>query len=122
MYISEKVLEQAFYGKDVKQSYLKCCKWVSTNILAVNNSENITYKIEKIKKDGLVYGVSLTVFVTLDEEKIQEHNCDICREMSSSFFMQQNKYLCETCKMQPYRKRMREKLEAVKKGLKGKVF
>ena len=55
MYISEKVLERAFYGKDVKQSYLKCCKWVSTNILAVNNSENITYKIEKIKKDGLVF-------------------------------------------------------------------
>lgn len=122
MYISEKVLEQVFEGKNAKSAYLKCCKWVSTNIIAKNNSENITYKIEKINRSGLVYSVKLTVYITVDEELIHEHNCDVCREMSSSFFMQQNKYLCETCKMQPYRRRMKEKLELIKKGLKGKIF
>lgn len=62
MYISEKVIEREFSGKNMKEAYLKCCKWVSTNIIAVNNSENITYSIQK-KKTQDTYVVVLRVYV-----------------------------------------------------------
>lgn len=51
MIISEKILEKEFEGKNKKDAYLNCCKWLSTNIIAVNNSRFVTYKIEKKKKN-----------------------------------------------------------------------
>lgn len=122
MLISEKVIEKVFKGKTVKDAYMNCCKWLSTNVIAVNNSNNITYKIEKIKTKEYGGTVKLTLYITTDEEEICERNCNICKEVTGSFFMKQNKYMCEVCKVNPYRKRMKDKLDLIKEGLKGNIL
>ena len=122
MLISEKVLEKEFNGRTTKEAYLNCCKWLSTNIIAVNNSKNITYRIEKINTDSWSKTIRLTVYVTADEEEVHERHCNICKEVSGSFFMQKNKYMCEVCKMSPYRRRLKEKLNLIKEALKGKIL
>lgn len=119
MIIAEKVIEKEFESSTIKEAYLQCCKWVSTNIVAVNNSRNVMYQIEKTKKGMWRGAVKLTVYVFTDEGEVQEHNCSICKEVTGSFFMKQNKYMCEVCKIIPYRVRMKEKLKTIKEGLKG---
>ena len=127
MLISEKVLEKEFNGRTTKEAYLNCCKWLSTNIIAVNNSKNITYKTEKINTDSWsktirLKTIRLTVYVTADEEEVHERHCNICKEVSGSFFMSENKYMCEVCKVPPYRRRLKNKLESMKEALKGKIL
>lgn len=122
MLISEKVLEKEFQGRTTKEAYLNCCKWLSTNIIAVNNSKNITYKMKKINTDSWSKTIRLTVYVTADEEEVHERHCNICKEVSGSFFMSKNKYMCEVCKMPPYRRRLKEKLNLIKEALKGKIL
>lgn len=51
MLIAEKILEKDFQGKTTKEAYLNCCKWLSTNVIAVNNSKHITYRTEKVETD-----------------------------------------------------------------------
>lgn len=122
MLISEKILEKEFQGRTTKDAYLNCCKWLSTNIIAVNNSKNITYKTEKINTDSWSKTIRLIVYVTADEEEVHERHCNICKEVSGSFFMSKNKYMCEVCKMPPYRRRLKEKLNLIKEALKGKIL
>ena len=122
MIVAEKVLEKEFEGKTKKEAYLNCCKWVSTNILAVNNSNHVLYRVEKVDV-GLWSGkVRLTVYAMADENEIHERNCAICKEVMGSFFMAKNKYMCEVCNVPPYRKRILDKLKLIKEGLKGKIL
>lgn len=118
MLISEKLYEREFEAKDNKTAYLKCCKWVSTNILAVNNSQNITYRIEKIDTDSWTGKVRLTVYVSTDEQEINNQNCNVCKEMQSMFYLSENKHKCESCKVPPYRRRLQNKLKMIMEGIK----
>lgn len=121
MMVSEKIIEKHFSAVTMKEAYLKACKWISSNIIAVNNSQNITYQIRK-EKGEFEKRVTLDVYVTVDEREVQERHCEICKEMTGSFFMKQNKYMCESCKLLPYKRRVEEKMRNVKEGLKGKIL
>ena len=77
MNISEKVKEMKFSAGTTKEAYLKCCKWISTNVLAKNNSDYITYKIYKIGDKNYKQDVKLEIFITVDEQEIHERNCAI---------------------------------------------
>lgn len=118
MVVGEKIKEKEFSGKNAKDAYLKACKWISSNILAANNSEHICYRIYKAPK---VATVRVVVYLYTDETEIHERQCDICREMSRNFYMQNNKYKCENCTLPPYRRRIQLKLENIKQGLKGRL-
>ena len=122
MLISEKVTEKEFEGRTTKEAYLNCCKWLSTNIIAVNNSKYLTYNIEKVETDDWNRKVKLTLYVTADEGEIQERNCNICKEATGMFYLKQNKYMCEVCRMPSYRQRLKDKLQLIKEGLKGRVI
>lgn len=122
MFVSEKIFEKEFEGRTTKEAYLNCCKWLSTNIIAVNNSKNITYNIEKVNEKNLVKKVKLTVYVTADEKEVNERNCDICKEVTGMFYLKQNKHMCESCKIPAYRKRIEHKLSSIKDGLKGRII
>ena len=122
MLISEKVLQKEFTASTMKKAYVDCMKWLSTNIIAVNNSKNVLYKIEKKENRNSVGRVLLTVYVSTDENEIFEHNCSICREMAGAFYNKENKYRCEVCKTPPYRNRLIDRLEKLKNGLKGTIL
>ena len=100
MLIAEKILEKDFQGKTTKEAY----------------SKHITYRTEKVETDDWNRTVRLTLYVTADEKEICERNCNICKEVTGSFFMTQNKYMCEVCKVPPYRKRLKDKLHLNKEG------
>lgn len=115
MLIAEKIIQKQFKAKTMKQAYLECCKWIATNILAENNSKNISYSIKKNESSGIGC-VELEVYIFTDETEVFEHNCDICREFAGAFFNKENKYRCEVCKTPPYRKRLETKLETLRNG------
>ena len=115
MLIAEKIIQKQFKAKTMKQAYLECCKWIATNILAENNSKNLSYSIKKNESSGIGC-VELEVYIMADEAEVFEHNCDICREFAGAFFNKENKYRCEVCKTPPYRKRLEKKLETLRNG------
>ena len=116
MLIAEKIIQKQFKAKTMKQAYLECCKWIATNILAENNSKNLSYSIKK-NESSCIGCVDLEVYIFTDESEVFEHNCDICKEFAGAFFSKENKYRCEVCKMPPYRKRLETKLETLKNGM-----
>ena len=117
MLVAEKAKEQIFTDTSMKGAYLKACKWLSSNVLAVNNSRNIVYNIEKQKPVELgKYSVKLTLYVMAEESEIKERMCNICEECSSMMYLSSNKHKCESCKVNPYRRRLQEKLKLVKEG------
>ena len=116
MLIAEKIIQKQFKAKTMKQAYLECCKWIATNILAENNSKNLSYSIKK-NESSVIGCVELAVYIFTDETEVFEHNCDICREFAGAFFNKENKYRCEVCKTPPYRKRLETKLETLKNGM-----
>lgn len=118
MVVGEKIKEKEFKATTAKEAYLKCCKWVSTNILAANNSENIAYRIYKTPK---VATVKLEVYIIVSEDKIQDQHCKICREVSSNLYLQSNKNQCCSCNLPAYLRRAQLKLDAVKDGIKRRV-
>ena len=92
-------------------------------MIAINNSKNITYRFEKIDKTGIgTKKVKLILFVYADEEEIINKHCEICKEITGLFYLKENKYMCESCKINPYRERIKAKLKALKEGLKGSVL
>lgn len=116
MQISERVKEKTFENVTIKAAYLEACKWISTNIIAVNNGENITYSISKVRNKSGRNLIKVVIYITADEKEIADRNCDICKECGRSFYMAENKYRCEVCKMQPYRKRLSDRLKALQEG------
>lgn len=121
MLISEKVLEKTFTAEKMKDAYLKACKWVSSNIIAINNFENVTIKYVK-QSEGVVKTVKVILYITTEEKEVFERTCNICRECSSLFYLAENKNKCANCAIEPYRKRELEKLKNIKEGLKGKIL
>lgn len=121
MQISEKIFEKEFEGKNQKDAYLKCCKWIASNVIAINNARNIMYHIEKV--GGTFSGkVKVIFYVYADETEVFDHTCEVCREASSLFYMSGEKHKCESCKINPYRNRLQERLKLLKDGMKGVVL
>lgn len=118
MLVCEEVYRKEFVAHKTKDAYLDACKWVSSNVIAVNNSEHITYKIVKQE-----YGkVLLILYATAEEQEIKEQHCGVCKEVNSHFYMKENVYMCYTCRMNPYRERMQNKLKKIIEGMKGRFL
>lgn len=124
MLICEKLFEKEFTKKSMKGAYLKCSKWFASNVLAINNSQNILHHIEKVNPKGNIEEcakVRLSVYVCAEETEIKEKHCEICQEVSGAFYMAKRNHMCENCKMLPYRRRMEDKIDTMKKALKGVI-
>ena len=56
-----------------------------------------------------------------DESEVREKHCEICQEVSGAFYMSSNKHLCDSCKMKPYCRRLENKVDSLKKAMKGVI-
>lgn len=121
MIVGEKLFERTFEGRTQKDAYLTCCKWVASNIIAINNCRHVTYSIEKTEQ-RFPKKVKLTAYVSADEEQIRDHNCEVCQEVGGILYSTEAKYRCYSCKLEPYRRRMKERLEMLKDGMKGGIL
>lgn len=123
MLIGEKVFQKDFINTTTKGAYLDACKWVSTKVIAVNNSQHIVHKIEKVETDDkFEKKVRLTLYAVTDEEEINEQNCAVCRETNNLFYMKQDKHMCCSCRVNPYRERMKNKLKAIIVAMSGRFY
>lgn len=118
MLISEKVKEKVFHGTNTKEAYLKACKWYATNFISISENKNLSCTFEKVKcKNSMVCSIKLTVYVMFDENEVLQKNCEICNEANKLFYIRGNKNKCDSCKVNPYRERMKERLKRLKEGL-----
>lgn len=118
MKVCEKVKEKEFQADTTKKAYRKACQWYASNVIAINNGRNIQMEIQKVG----ISKVKLVLYVCAEEGEIQQAHCEICKEMSSAFYINERKHACDSCKMVPYRNRLRQRIEAIKNGLKGVVL
>ena len=96
-----------FKGKDMKDAYLRACKWYATNVLSKDELQNVYAEYEK---DTQSPTVTLHLYATLDEETTRFEHCNICKEVHNSFLYSETLH-CGDCKLRGYQKRVDNKLE-----------
>jgi uncharacterized paraquat-inducible protein A len=110
------LVSQKFYEKDFidetssKEAYLKACTWVAKNILAKTSkveASKVTWKIYNVTKDLPTFRLEL--FVSYEEEEVSTQMCSVCKELHSSFFINEN-FNCDRCNKEAYRKKINTKL------------
>lgn len=107
----EKVFSKKFENKNKKEAYLKACKWLATNIISKKELSEVVFEIKERKVvDGFCF--VLILHVSLNELKLFEGHCTVCRTINSNFF--QNNEACGTCRAKAYRYRIESKLKTRK--------
>lgn len=121
MIACELIKKKEFKGPTMKGAYLEACKWVSTNIIAKNNCHNVTYRMYKKKQSLLENIIEVEIYAYVEEEEVLTHHCDICKELARGLYMKENRFRCEVCKIEPFMKRLKERIETIKIAVKGEI-
>uniref|UniRef100_A0AAU8B148 Phage protein n=1 Tax=Dulem virus 36 TaxID=3145754 RepID=A0AAU8B148_9CAUD len=121
MFVNEKLFERIFEGETTKEAYMNACKWLASNVIAVNNMEYIQCKFIKVDKGYTNYAKSirLEVYAMLEEKEEFEHFCKVCKEAGNLFYSVEDKYRCYNCKLKPYRDRVKQDIDRRKDYIKG---
>ena len=107
----------SFSGKNMKDAYLKACKWYATNVLSKDELHNIEVMYEKDKQSPTV---TLHLFATLYEQSLIDEHCDVCKSAHNALFCSSNTN-CEWCKIHGYRNRLNQKMSIKKEYYKEKI-
>ncbi len=105
-----------FYEKDfintqgnLKNAYLKACKWVSKKIIS-KNIDKVVWNVEKVSETTIT--IYLYFMMEINEEL--KSYCKVCKEFHKSFFINEE-YNCNSCKLISFFNKMKTK-ENVSKG------
>lgn len=96
-----------FKGKDMKDAYLRACKWYATNVLSKDELQNVYVEYEKDEQSPTV---TLHLYVSLTEEATRMEHCNMCKEVSKSFLFSEDVH-CSECKLNGYFNRVDNKIE-----------
>lgn len=121
MYIQEKIASKKFVGKTSKDAYLKSCRWVYDNIYNVQDEifNKICYTVEPVS--GNLPSCRLSIYCIVEEEEVAQSMCKACEDVHKLFYFNSEKE-CAICKLEPYRKRIREKIGIVNRYYKDELF
>lgn len=97
-----------FRGKNMKDAYLRACKWYATNVLSKDELQNVYAEYEKDEQSPTV---TLHLFVSLDEEVARNEHCKVCKEIHKSFLCSNDGVNCNDCKLKGYQRRVNQKIE-----------
>lgn len=103
---SEEYLRKSFQGKDMKDAYLKACKWVSTNVISKDELARNTMVHYK-KEECQLPTITVTLFAIINEAEVRKRHCKICKETHGLFFINEN-CNCSWCNSSAYQKRIDE--------------
>lgn len=122
MFVQEKIASKNFVGETDQKAYMKACKWVYENIYDSQDevSSKIGFSIEKVE-NGNLPTCKLSLFCGVEEEEITESMCRACEDVHKLFYLNTIKE-CATCKIEPYRKRIKERLGVIKRHYVDKLF
>lgn len=105
---SKEFFKKKFTGNTMKEAYMNACKWYATNVLSKDELHEV--QVEFVKEpDNQFPSVTIHLFAVLDEIKLRERHCAICRELSKTFFLHTNDN-CNRCEANAYQKRTDEML------------
>lgn len=105
LFYTQKFAKKRFRGEDVKDAYMKACKWYASNVIAKDKLHHI--QVEYIKeKDN---SVTMVLYASLPEEEAMEHHCQCCKEMHHAFFINEDT-ACNRCSAAGYQRRLVEHL------------
>lgn len=109
---AEEFMSQKFTGINMKEAYLKACKWFTTNVLAKDELKSVLVEYEKVyeKRSPTVI---LHLFVSISTDMIKNTHCNICKETHKSFYISEETN-CNWCKIQGYHNRCNSQLELKK--------
>lgn len=109
-----------FTGKDMKTAYITGMKWYATNILARNDLGHVQVSVEKKGQTEIV----LHLFATMEEQKVHDRHCAVCRETHSTLFRSEN-CNCAWCNTNAYQRRaddmIRTLMEHCKAAIRGQL-
>lgn len=103
---TERFYSKQFTAQDMKEAYLKACKWYATNVLSKDELHNVHVEFEKDKQFPTV---TIHLYAVLGEDELQAEHCKICKEFSSSFFIHET-VDCRRCTMLGYCNRQKSKM------------
>ncbi len=106
---SKEFFKKKFTAKTMKEAYMNACKWYATNVLSKDELHEVQIEFEK-KLDEQFPTIAIHLFAVLDENKLRERHCTICKEMSNLFYMNVNDN-CNRCEANAYQKRTDEMLK-----------
>lgn len=109
---TEEFYSQRFTGKNMKDAYMKACKWYASNILSKSDKMSGVH-VEYIKESS-TNTVVVKLYASLIEESVRKQHCQICKEIHSSFLMSENTN-CAWCNVKGYQSRLDSKIQ-IKKG------
>lgn len=116
---SDIVYKQTFTGKSMKDAYLKACKWYASNVLSKDELHDVF--VEYVKGGDKQYPtVTIHLYTSVEEADIKAHHCAICKEMHSTFFINENTN-CAWCNTDAFERRIKEQLNTKKNFVKDKI-
>jgi uncharacterized paraquat-inducible protein A len=95
-----------FRGKNMKDAYLRACKWFATNVLSKDELHDVYAEYEKDEQSPTV---TIHLYVSLTEEVARQEHCKVCKEISKSFLFEEEH--CSECKLKGYFNRVNNKID-----------
>lgn len=91
---------------DLKKAYLRACKWVSNNIISLNESsfDKVVWKMKKVS----ITTIQLELFYKLEVEQEKKNFCKKCKEFHNSFYINV-RYNCDRCEFKAFENHMKRK-------------
>ena len=106
---STEFFRKTFSGDDMKTAYISAVKWYSTNVLSKVEFANVHVQFEKTTK-GEFPAVTIHLFAVQDSEKdVMEQHCKCCKEMHSSFFINEDTH-CGRCSALGFQNRLVQRI------------
>lgn len=104
---SKEFFKKKFTADTMKEAYMNACKWYATNVLSKDELHEV--QVEFVKdSDEQFPTITIHLFAVLDEIKLRERHCAICREAHTLFYMHNNN--CDKCEANAYQRRTDEML------------
>lgn len=104
----EEYAKKIFSARTHKDAYVKAMKWVASNIIADTELQNSVISYEKkFDKETQLPVIIVHLSVSLEEKEHRDRNCRVCKEVHSSFFMNEETN-CSWCKAVAYQNRLDE--------------
>lgn len=113
--------EMDFSDEKPKEAYLQACKWVANNIMNGKvEVKDISWKINRVEDQYDLPTFRLELYTALNESDFVSDFCKRCKEFHKSFYINQE-YNCDSCKMQGYRKQIKQRTEIKRQFAKEKL-
>lgn len=108
---SREFYKKSFTAETMKEAYLSAVKWYSTNVLSKVEFVNVHVQFVK-ETENEFPTITIHLFAVQDgEQEVMKEHCSRCREMHSSFFINEDTH-CDRCSALGFQNRLERGLNS----------